>query len=159
MPGVGKTTIGKNLSKMLKAKHIDTDNVIESEQSSPIRDIILNKGERKFRYLEKKCLEHSLEQEGFAIISAGGGVILDSDNRNLIKEKACVIHIKCSLDDIADRLTVSSHYLLYNTNKKQKLNNLWSERSSWYKSVAHKEIDITGLSELEATQRLYGEIQ
>ena len=159
MPGVGKTTIGKNLSEMLKVKHIDTDNVIESEQSSPIRDIIINKGEKKFRFLEKKCLEHSLEQEGFAIISAGGGIILDYDNRNLIKEKACVIHIKCSLDDIADRLTISSHPLLYNTNKKQKLNNLWSERSVWYESVAHKEIDITGLSEVDATQKLYGEIQ
>jgi len=159
MPGVGKTTIGKNLSEMLKVKHIDTDNVIESEQSSPIQDIIINKGERKFRFLEKKCLEHSLAQEGFTIISTGGGIILDYDNRNLIKEKACVIHIKCSLDDIADRLTISSHHLLYNTNKKQKLNSLWSERSAWYESVAHKEIDITGLSELDATQKLYGEIQ
>ena len=159
MPGVGKTTIGKNLSKMLKAKHIDTDNVIESEQSSPIRDIIFNKGERKFRSLEKKCLEHSLEQEGFTIISTGGGVILDSDNRNLIKEKACVVHIKCSLDEIAARLNSSSHSLLYNTNKKQKLNSLWSKRSDWYESVAHKEIDITGLSELHAAQRLYEEIQ
>ena len=159
MPGVGKTTIGKNLSRMLNVKHIDTDDVIESEQESSVCDIIENKGENVFRSLEKKCLEHSLRQEEFAVISAGGGIVIDSDNRILIKEKACVIHIKCSLDEIAKRLSSSYRPLLYNTNKKQKLNGLWSERSSWYESVAHKEIDITGLSELHAAQRLYREIR
>tara|TARA_Y100001970_G_C13822414_1_gene645551 strand:+ start:178 stop:657 length:480 start_codon:yes stop_codon:yes gene_type:complete len=159
MPGVGKTAISKNLSKILKVKHIDTDNVIESEQSSSIHDIIINKGEDVFRYLEKRCLEHFLNQKGFSVISAGGGIILDPDNRSLIKRKACAIHIKCSIDDILNRLTISSRPLLYNTNKKKKLNSLWSERSSLYKAVAHKEIDITGLSEIDATQKLYEKIQ
>ena len=66
---------------------------------------------------------------------------------------------RCSLDEIAKRLSSSSRPLLYNTNKKQKLNDLWSERSSWYESTAHNEIDITGLSELHAVQRLYKEIR
>ena len=159
MPGVGKTTIGKSLSRMLNVKHIDTDDVIESEQASSVFDIIENKGESVFRSLEKKCLGHSLNQEQPAVISTGGGVVVDSDNRVLIKNKARVIHIKCSLDEIAKRLSSSSHFLLYNTNKKQKLNDLWSERSSWYESAAHNEIDITGLSELHAAQRLYEEIR
>tara|TARA_Y100000996_G_scaffold272502_1_gene214525 strand:+ start:2106 stop:2585 length:480 start_codon:yes stop_codon:yes gene_type:complete len=159
MPGVGKTTIGKSLSRMLKVKHIDTDDLIESEQASSVCDIIENKGESVFRFLEKRCLENSLSQEQLAVISTGGGIVVDSDNRVLIKKKACVIHIKCSIDEIAKRLSSSSRPLLYSTNKKQKLNELWSERSAWYESAAHKEIDITGLSELHIVQRLYEEIR
>ena len=159
MPGVGKTAIGKSLSRMLDVKHIDTDGMIESEQASSVYDIIENKGENVFRSLEKKCLEQSLRQEQLSVISTGGGIVIDSDNRALIKDKARVIHIKCSLDEIAKRLSSSSRPLLYNTNKKQKLNDLWSERSSWYESTAHNEIDITGLSELHAVQRLYEEIR
>ena len=72
MPGVGKTTTGKNLSRMLNVKHIDTDDVIESEQKNSICNIVESKGENVFRSLEKKCLEHSLKQKEFAVISTGG---------------------------------------------------------------------------------------
>ena len=102
-----------------KVKHIDTDDVIESEQESSVCDIIENKGESVFRFLEKRCLENSLSQEQLAVISTGGGIVVDSDNRVLIKKKACVIHIKCSIDEIAKRLSSSSRPLLYSTNKKQ----------------------------------------
>ncbi len=111
MPGVGKTTIGKNLSKMLDIKHIDTDNLIESNQSSSVNDIISNEGEEIFRVLEQECLRNCLETEKISIISTGGGIILNSENRKLIKEKACVIHIKCNLDEIANRLEFSSRKL------------------------------------------------
>ena len=120
MPGVGKTTIGKNLSKMLEIRHIDTDNLIECNQSSSVNDIISNEGEEIFRSLEKECLRRCLETEKISVISTGGGIILNSDNRKLIKEKACAIHVKCNLDEIANRVEFSSRKLLYNTNKKEK---------------------------------------
>ena len=159
MPGVGKTTIGKNLSKMLKIKHIDTDNLIESNQSASINDIISSKGEDVFRTLEKECLKHCLEEQKLSVISTGGGIILDSDSRKIIKNRSCAIHIKCNLNEIASRLEFSSRKLLYNTNKKEKLSSLWAERSVWYKSTSHKEIDISGLSQLESTRKLYEEIK
>ena len=159
MPGVGKTTIGKNLSKMLDVKHIDTDNLIESNQSSSVNDIISNEGEEIFRVLEQECLRNCLETEKISVISTGGGIILNSDNRKLIRAKTCAIHIKCNLDEIASRLEFSNRKLLYSTNKKEKLNSLWSERSVWYKSASHKEVDISGLSQLDSTRKLYEEIK
>ena len=158
MPGVGKTTIGRNLSKMLDIKHIDIDNLIESNKSSSVNDIISNEGEEIFRALERECLRHCLQTEKIAVISTGGGIILDPDNRKIIKDMSCAIHIKCNLEEIASRLEFSNRKLLYNTNKKEKLNSLWFERSAWYKSVSHKEIDISGLSELASAQKLYEEI-
>ena len=121
MPGVGKTTIGKNLSKMLDVKHIDTDNLIESNQSSSINDIISNEGEKIFRSLEQECLRYCLEEEKISVISTGGGIILDPDNRKIIKDMSCAIHIKCNLEEIASRLEFSNRKLLYSTNKKEKL--------------------------------------
>ena len=159
MPGVGKTTIGKNLSKMLDVKHIDTDNLIESNQSSSINDIISNEGEEIFRALEKECLRHCLQTEKIAVVSTGGGIILDPDNRKIIKDMSCAIHIKCNLGEIVSRLEFSNRKLLYSTNKKEKLNSLWSERSVWYKSASHKEVDVSGLSQLDSTRKIYEEIK
>ena len=45
MMGVGKSTIGKSLSKRLKMKFIDTDKVIEQETLMTIKELFEKKGE------------------------------------------------------------------------------------------------------------------
>ena len=54
MMGVGKSTIGKRLSKKLRVKFIDLDKVIEKRERNSIKDIFDIKGEDYFRKVEKK---------------------------------------------------------------------------------------------------------
>jgi len=54
MMGVGKTTLGKALSLLLKMKFIDTDTEIEKRESETINTLFKNKGEDYFRKVEKK---------------------------------------------------------------------------------------------------------
>ena len=44
MMGVGKSTIGKSLSKRLKMKFIDTDKLIEKQENMNINEIFEKKG-------------------------------------------------------------------------------------------------------------------
>ena len=58
MMGVGKSTIGMSLSKMLNMKFIDIDKMIEKEESLTVASIFKKKGEKYFRIKEKEiCLK------------------------------------------------------------------------------------------------------
>ena len=56
LPGVGKTSIGKRLSKMLDEIHVDIDKEIQKDQDMSISKLINAKGELFFRDLEKDKL-------------------------------------------------------------------------------------------------------
>ena len=49
MPGSGKSTIGRILSKKINYKFFDTDENIEDENKKKINDIFTHKGEVYFR--------------------------------------------------------------------------------------------------------------
>ena len=83
MPGSGKSTIGRILSKKLNYKFFDTDESIENETKSKINDIFTNKGEAHFRELETRVLNKLIKIDKI-VISTGGGIILKNKNPNLI---------------------------------------------------------------------------
>jgi len=159
MPGVGKTSIGKSLSALFNLNCIDIDEQIERKSSESINDIIQKKGEDTFRTLEKKELKNTLQNEPPLIISTGGGIIIDDENRTLIKERTLGVHLKSTTKEIAERIDTTRRPLLYNTNKIGNLTLLWSKRQNLYKNAAQIEINIKGLTINEATQKVYSEVQ
>ncbi|MDZ4836159.1 MAG: shikimate kinase [Candidatus Melainabacteria bacterium] len=56
LPGSGKTTCGKLLSKRLGYRFIDSDKLIERAEGMPVREIFLRYGEPHFRTLERDVL-------------------------------------------------------------------------------------------------------
>ena len=68
MTGVGKTTIGKILSKILKFKFIDIDYEIEIASNLKVQDFFEKYGEKEFRELERKILLRSLQKKDNTII-------------------------------------------------------------------------------------------
>ena len=104
MPGVGKTSIGNSLSILLKLSHIDIDQQIESRESESINNIIKKRGEKTFRALEKEELKKSIKNQSISIISTGGGIIIDDDNRTIIKQKSHGIHLKSNIKEIVENM-------------------------------------------------------
>ena len=158
LPGVGKTSIGKQVSKMLEMPHLDVDTEIESEQKIKINDFVKLNSIAKFRLLEKDKLYRLLEGRKPILVSSGGGIILDEKNRNLIKQKSFGIYIKCDIDEIANRINTKNRPLLYNTNKKEELFDLWDERKEMYNEVSKIQVDITGLNLEQASIKVYNKI-
>lgn len=71
---VGKTTISKELSNILKLNLIDMDSYIEQKENKTINEISDNgKNWKYFREIETDTLKEVLKLEN-VIISAGGGV-------------------------------------------------------------------------------------
>lgn len=159
LPGVGKTSVGKSLSKMLDTIHVDIDQEIQKDQEISISDLITQKGEDAFRVLEEDKLKVILDSPSPLIVSSGGGVVLSDENRQLIKENSLSIYITCSINQIAKRLDILNRPLLYDTNKKIQLEDLLKERKSFYKEVSNIMIDITGLSIRDAAKEIYNKVE
>ena len=69
MMGVGKSSIGKALSKQLSMKFIDIDKIIEKELKLSIQEIFEQEGESYFRKLEEEVTLEQLKKNN-RIISA-----------------------------------------------------------------------------------------
>jgi shikimate kinase len=74
LPGSGKTTIGRRLSKALGVGLLDTDVAIEERTGRSIADIFATDGEQEFRRIEEEVVRAALaEHDG--VLSLGGGAV------------------------------------------------------------------------------------
>ncbi|CAN5441904.1 shikimate kinase [soil metagenome] len=83
--GVGKSTVARFLSLLLKCKTIDLDMVIEENEKRKIAAIIETDGLVRFREIETENLRKILQKSDAKIIALGGGAWTIEENRNLIK--------------------------------------------------------------------------
>lgn len=73
--GVGKSTIGLQLSKLLHYTFIDLDHYIEQKEKKSITAIFAEKGEVYFRNKEVMYAEELLNAKGDFVIALGGGTL------------------------------------------------------------------------------------
>ena len=85
MTGVGKTTIGRVLSKILRRTFVDIDIEVEKASGQKIHHIFEKYGEDEFRKIEKKTLYRFLNTKINFVISTGAGILGDQETINIIK--------------------------------------------------------------------------
>ncbi len=143
--GVGKSTIGSKLSKIMNAPFVDIDEVIEDNYGISISKIFNKYGEDYFRKIESGFLEKIINENEEYILSTGGGIVLDKNNRLLLKNNGIVIWLDCSIDELFKRLGNSDNRpLLANKEKlKETLINLANKRNHLYKEIADIYIDTS----------------
>ena len=129
MPGRGKTTIGRILSRELDLELQDTDAEVVEMSGMSIPDIFSSSGEERFRELETEALKKVLGKAP-CIISCGGGVILREENRKLLK-KGVTVFIERPLSKLAKRGRPIS--------LTREINDIYAERIDIYRACA----DIT----------------
>ena len=98
--GSGKTTVGKELAKLIGFKFIDTDKEIEDKYGK-INSIFKNDGEKKFREYETEILTMALKNKKVVIATGGGAV---EKNSKIIKEKSFCIYLACDFFEITKRV-------------------------------------------------------
>ena len=100
--GAGKTTIGKLLAKRTGMEHIDFDDKILEEIGMTIEEYFDLYGEEAFREKETGVLKKNLGTH--QIISTGGGIVLKSENRELLKQIPTVVYLKTSPEIFISRI-------------------------------------------------------
>ncbi len=133
MMGSGKTTVGRLLSEILGMSFIDTDEIIEKQEGISISEIFKTKGEDYFREKETVVLNSLLNNKP-SIIATGGGIILSSENREMIKKRSIPIFLYGDIETLAERLKkAKDRPLLEGDSIENRLKAIWHEREKFYK--------------------------
>jgi shikimate kinase len=100
--GVGKTTIGRKLAKVLNREFLDADEEIEKQTGKTIASIFQEHGEAYFRELEREWLQQ-LPETG-VVVSTGGGMPCFFDNMNTMNQKGLTIYLQRPPAELVHRL-------------------------------------------------------
>jgi shikimate kinase len=133
-PGSGKTSIGKLLAKKKNLIHVDTDQEIETKTGRKISDIFLEDGESGFRKIEREVVLQSLELDS-AVISLGGGSILDGEVSKKLEREKNVVYLEVSISNAAPRVGFNTDRPLLVANPRQQWLRLFEERRDIYESL------------------------
>ncbi len=137
MPGCGKSTIGKALSKELSRPFIDTDDLIKEKTSRTPEEIIRQDGEAAFRAVESQITAEAAREAGH-VIALGGGTILAEQNVTALRQNGRIFFLNRPLE----KLELANGRPLSQT--QAQLTSLYQHRLPIYKSVCDKEIENSG---------------
>lgn len=142
MSGVGKTTVGEELTYILRGyDFIDIDKEIEIYAGKTIPEIFEEFGEPFFRRLEKDTIKRVLKSGMKQIISLGGGAFEDEITQNLLLNNGTVIYLKATADEIYKRLIKENENRpLLKDLSVEKINSIMQSRVPNYEK-AHATID------------------
>ena len=139
MPGSGKSRVGRELSGMTGLPMIDIDKEIEEEAGMPALDIFEMAGEQAFRDMEKAALVRASARNR-AIVSCGGGAVLDPDNRAVMKASGMVIWLKAPVERLKERAPAGGKRPLLRA--EGDMERLLAERTPVFQEVSDEEIDV-----------------
>ncbi len=102
MPGSGKSSVGRGLARRLGLKFADADEEIVARTGVSIATIFELEGEEGFRAREAHVLADLCARTG-QVIATGGGAILRTDNRALLRQRGVVVYLHASLEHLRQR--------------------------------------------------------
>lgn len=153
--GVGKSTIGRLLAQKMEFEIIDTDHRIENEQHRTISEIFESEGESAFRALERDFVTR-LGNVTKAVISAGGGLVLDSDNVTSLKKHALIVCLWATPESIYNRVKTQKHRPLLNCdNPEAAIRELLAKREPIYRATS----DVLISTELRSANEVVSHVE
>lgn len=155
----GKSTVGKILSTKLKIAFCDTDLLLEKKMAMPIRDIVALHGWDYFRIKEKETIK-TLTKKKSAIIATGGGVVLDQENVNLLKQTGVIIWLNAPVRDIIDRLNKDAQSKAIRPqfttgNIAEETAEVMKQRLPLYEGAADYIVDTRGKKAVQVAEEIY----
>ena len=150
--GVGKSTVGKELSKKLGYKFIDMDNLIEKKENMTITKIFRVKGENYFRKIEENLTLNTLKDKK-VVISLGGGAFLNPRIRKEVLKTTISFWLNVSIKSLLLRVSRNKKRPLIEGNYKKKMTDIYSKRKDTYK-LANYKIDCDNLKKFEVVKKI-----
>ena len=137
MMGSGKTSIGNIISKKLKLKFIDIDQIIEKELNMKIPKIFETKGEKYFREVEERITLKMLKKQKI-VISLGGGSFLNREIRKEILKNHISFWLNWKSETLISRIYNNTKRPLVFKATKNELHELINKRLRIYSMALYK---------------------
>ena len=103
MPGVGKSTAGVILAKVLGYEFIDTDLLIQKQEQRLLHEIISMEGVEGFMEIENR-VNAGIEADR-TVIATGGSVVYGKEAMEHLKTLGTVVYLQVSYEILEARLS------------------------------------------------------
>ena len=141
MPGVGKSTAGVVLAKILGYRFIDMDIVIQEREGRLLKDIIEDEGIEGFIAIENDVNATVVAEK--SIIATGGSVVYGREAMEHLKEIGTVVYLKIDYAAIEERVSnVKGRGVVLRDG--QTLRDIYEERTKLYEKYADVIVDESG---------------
>ena len=151
MPGVGKSTVGVILAKMIGYQFIDADLLIQKQEGKLLHEIIAEKGTDGFIEIEER-VNASIEAS-HTIIATGGSVVYGKKAMKHLSRIGTVVYLKVPYDTLEKRLEdIKGRGVVLKEG--QTLRTLYDERTPLYEKYADIEISEDDLNVEQTVEKL-----
>ncbi len=140
--GVGKTSVGRQLARLLRYPFFDADKELEARTGVSIPWIFDQEGEAGFRKREQLIIDELTQLKG-VVLATGGGAVLSAENRQHLKTRGKVVWLQASLDTLSARTArdKTRPLLQQHGGPRQVLAELLEQRDPLYRDLADVIID------------------
>ena len=144
--GAGKSSVGRRLEKSTGFPRFDTDEMIAAKFGLSVPRIFEVHGEDIFREAESEALHH-LDPHEPSIIVTGGGIVLRTTNRELLRQLGTVVYLQADDETLFERISRrASRPLLRTEDPYATMKELLGRRLPLYEEIADLRIDTSRLN-------------
>ena len=156
MPGVGKSTVGVILAKVLGYQFLDADLLIQEQEGKLLKDIINEVGTEGFIQVENR-VNANINCDR-TIIATGGSVVYGKEAMEHLKEIGTVVYLEVPFSTIEKRLSdIKGRGVVLRNG--QTLYDLFVERTVLYEKYADVRVSEDGLGVEETVDLLVSKLQ
>ena len=143
MPGVGKSTIGVVLAKVLGYQFVDADLLIQEAEGKLLSELIEENGTDGFIEIENRV--NSQIQTHRSVIATGGSVIYGKEAMEHLKSIGTVVYLQLPFEELNRRLSdIKGRGVVLKDG--QTLKDLYEERVPLYEKYADITVNEYGLN-------------
>lgn len=156
MPGVGKSSAGVVLAKVLGYNFVDSDLIIQEKEGRLLKEIISQVGIEKFIEIENRI--NSEIDINNTVIATGGSVVYGKEAMEHLKNIGIVVYLKASYEEIDNRLgSLAGRGVVLKQG--QTLKEIYEERTPLYEKYADIIIDEKELSIRDTVKFIEDEVR
>lgn len=157
--GCGKSSVGRELARLLCYPFMDLDEVIEGAEGRSIPEIFASDGEAAFRRMEAETLQNLISQlpdtntsihhgkHLNAVVALGGGTVMRKECAEMVREKTICVYLRATVETLVRNLDGESENRPMLSNEEPlnvRVAHLLALRSGTYEQTAQMVIDTDG---------------
>ncbi len=155
-PGAGKSSVARQLGRILDCPVVDTDSVIEKKSGKTISEIFVEDGETKFREIEREVVLDEIKNNE-SVLALGGGSVLNAEVAQSLRDNSVpVIYLEVSISQAAPRVGFNKDRPLLTMNPRQQWLALMEVRRPIYEGLASFKVNTDNRKPAEVAAEIAG---